>query len=207
MPAVDLSQPAPPPGFGLLRDALDRSAPQVRDHVQGVARRLAAEGASVQEVSLDDGLDLVLAVLHLTMQVEAAAVHWQLLEQFPGAHAPRLRAYVEVGRLLPGALYLHAQRLRRRIVAGLERLLAGVDALLLPTAVNVAPGPETTGDPSLQAPFSLAGLPAISLPSGLSEERLPLAVQLVSARWQEPRLLAIARWVELRLGQMPAPPL
>ncbi len=207
VPAVDLSQPAPPPGFGLLRDALDRSAPQVRDHVQGVARRLAAEGASVQEVSLDDGLDLVLAVLHLTMQVEAAAVHWQLLEQFPGAHAPRLRAYVEVGRLLPGALYLHAQRLRRRIVAGLERLLAGVDALLLPTAVNVAPGPETTGDPSLQAPFSLAGLPAISLPSGLSEERLPLAVQLVGARWQEPRLLAIARWVELRLGPLPAPPL
>jgi Asp-tRNA(Asn)/Glu-tRNA(Gln) amidotransferase A subunit family amidase len=73
----------------------------------------------------------------------------------------------------------------------------------------VAPSRETTGVPSLQAPFSLAGVPCLSLPSGVLEgsPRLPLAIQLVSAAWQEPRLLSVARWCEAQLGPMPAPPL
>src|SRR5207244_1183967 len=110
-------------------------------------------GARVTEVSFGESLALITAVHHVIMQTEAATVHWQLLEQFPGAHHPRLRAYVEVGRLLPGAMYLHAQRLRRRIRAELRRSLAEVDALLLPTVTDVAPTRETTGDPSHQAPF------------------------------------------------------
>jgi Asp-tRNA(Asn)/Glu-tRNA(Gln) amidotransferase A subunit family amidase len=146
-------------------------------------------------------------VHHVIMQTETAAAHWQLIEQYPGSHQPRLRAYIEVGRLLPGAIYLHAQRLRRRIRGAMLRSLAGVDALLLPTAIDVAPARETTGDPSLQAPFSLVGFPALSLPSGLGQpEGLPLAIQLVSAQWQEPRLLSVGRWCEAQLPPMPAPP-
>jgi amidase len=141
------------------------------------------------------------------MQNEVAAAHWQLIEQYPGSHEPRLRAYVEVGRLLPGAVYLHALRLRRRIRAAMRRSMASVDALLLPTAVDVAPTRETTGDPSLQAPFSLVGFPSLSLPSGLAQpESLPLAIQLAAAPWQEPRLLGVGRWCEAQLPRMPAPP-
>ena len=141
------------------------------------------------------------------MQTEVAAVHWQLLEQYPGAHQPRLRAYVEVGRLLPGVAYIHAQRLRRRIRQPWRAALRQVDALLLPTALDVAPGRETTGDPSLQAPFSLVGFPSLSLPSGvLQPERLPLAVQLARLPWQESRLLAVGAWCEAQLDPMPAPP-
>jgi Asp-tRNA(Asn)/Glu-tRNA(Gln) amidotransferase A subunit family amidase len=207
VPAFSQARPPAPPRLGLVRAALERAAPRVRAHVEEVAGRFAAAGARVREVELEDPLDLVVAVHHVTMQTEAAAVHWQLLEQHPGAHAPRIRAYVEVGRLLPGALYLHAQRLRRRIREGLDRCVADVDALLLPTATDLPPPPDTTGDFSLQAPFSLVGLPAISLPSGLSAERLPLAIQLVAARWQEPRLLDVARWCEAQLGPLPAPDL
>jgi hypothetical protein len=85
--------------------------------------------------------------------------------------------------------------------------VASVDALLLPTAIDVAPGLETTGAPSLQAPFSLVGLPSMSLPSGLLDEpeRLPLAVQLVAGAWQEPRLLSVARWCETQLPTLPSP--
>jgi aspartyl-tRNA(Asn)/glutamyl-tRNA(Gln) amidotransferase subunit A len=196
------------PRFGLVREALQHATPRLRAHLLDVAARFEAAGARVQEVSLGEPLDLILAVHHAIMQPEAAAVHWQLLEQFPGSHQPRLRAYVEVGRLVPGVTYLHAQRLRRRIRAAMRRSLASVDVLLLPTATDVAPTRETTGDPSLQAPFSLVGYPSLSLPSGLTEdERLPLAVQLVAPAWQEPRLLLAARWCEAQLPPMPAPPI
>jgi Asp-tRNA(Asn)/Glu-tRNA(Gln) amidotransferase A subunit family amidase len=56
-------------------------------------------------------------------------------------------------------------------------------------------------------PFSLVGFPSLSLPSGVSQpEGLPLAVQLVSAPWHEPRLLSVGRWCEAQLPPMPAPP-
>jgi aspartyl-tRNA(Asn)/glutamyl-tRNA(Gln) amidotransferase subunit A len=196
------------PRLGLVEPALDRAAARVADHVREVARRFAGEGADVRPVRFDHELELVLAVHHTIMQTEAAANHWQLVEQHPGAFRPRLRAYVEVGRLLPGASYVHAQRLRQRIRADLLQRLRGFDALLLPTASDVAPLPDTTGDPSLQAPFTLVGFPSISLPSGvLADGNLPFAIQLVGAPEQDARLLALAAWCERTLPPMPAPPL
>jgi aspartyl-tRNA(Asn)/glutamyl-tRNA(Gln) amidotransferase subunit A len=197
-----------PPKLGVFRAGLDRASPRVRDHLADVAKRFEADGARVTEIGLELELDLVLAVHHVTMQTETAAVHRQLLEQYPGAHAPRLRAYAQVGQLLPGAAYVHAQRLRRRIRGAMLRALEGFDGLLLPTASDVAPTPETTGDTSLQAPFSLVGFPSLSLPSGLhAQPKLPLAIQLVSAPWEEARLLSAARWCEAHLPPMPAPSL
>jgi aspartyl-tRNA(Asn)/glutamyl-tRNA(Gln) amidotransferase subunit A len=198
---------AAPPRLGLVREALQHATPRLRDHMLAAAQRFAAAGAHVAEVSFGEPLELILAVHHVIMQTEVAGVHWQLLEQYPGAHQPRLRAYVEVGRLLPGVKYIHAERLRRRIRRSMARSLAAVDALLLPTAIDVAPGRETTGDTSLQAPFSLVGFPSLSLPSGVAQpEGLPLAVQLASLPWEESRLLSVAQWCEAQLDPMPAPP-
>ncbi len=206
VPGFSGRQRPEPPRFGLVRDALDRSTPEVATCLADVARRFEAAGAVVREVRLEDSLETILAVHQVIMQTEAAEIHARLLERYPGSYDPRLRAYLEAGRLLPGASYVRAQRLRRRINANTERCLAGVDVLLLPTATEAPPGTETTGDRSLQTPFSLTGLPAVSLPSGLSSERLPLAIQLVGARWREPRLLEVARWCEERLDPVPAPP-
>ena len=90
------------PRLGLVREAMRIASPRVREHLNAVARLFAAQDATIEEVSLGEPLDLILAVHHVIMQTEAASVHWQLLEQFPGAHSPRIQAYVEVGRLLPG---------------------------------------------------------------------------------------------------------
>jgi amidase len=190
-----------------VREALQYATPRVRAHTLAVASRFEAAGAHVQEVSLGERLELILAVHQVLMQTEAAAVHWQLLEQYPGAHQPRLRAYVEVGRLLPGFSYVHAQRVRRRIRQAMRQSLANHDVFLLPTAVDIAPGRESTGDTSLQAPFSLVGFPSLTLPSGILEpEGLPLGVQLASLPWQEDRLLSVGAWCEAQLPPMPAPP-
>src|SRR5207248_2858871 len=117
----------------------------------------------------DCGLFLAAAAGHDPADPASANQPLPALDLSADPPAPRLRAYIEVGRLLPGVAYLHAQRLRRRIRAAMARSVARVDALLLPTAVDIAPTRETTGNPSLQAPFSLVGFPSLSIPSGLSE--------------------------------------
>jgi aspartyl-tRNA(Asn)/glutamyl-tRNA(Gln) amidotransferase subunit A len=183
VPDFSVERRPEPPCFGLVLAALDRSAPEVAQHLTDVAQRFKAAGAAVREVQLEDPLETILAVHQVIMQTEAAETHAQLLKLHSDSYDPRLRAYLEAGRLLPGVSYVRAQRLRHRIETDMERCFAGVDVLMLPTATDVAPRRETTGDRSLQTPSSLAGLPAISLPSGLSPQRLPLAIQLVAARW------------------------
>lgn len=206
--ALDTSGLPAPPRLGLVREALHHATPKLREHVLAVASTFERAGARIEEISLGASLELILAVHQVIMQTEASAVHWQLLEQYPGAHHPRLHAYVEVGRLLPATAYVHALRLRRGIREAMRRSMAQVDAVVLPTAVDVAPGRETTGDTSLQAPFSLVGFPSISLPSGIAaDERLPFAIQLACLPWQEARLLGAAAWCESQLPTMPAPPL
>ncbi|MBI2863845.1 MAG: amidase [Chloroflexi bacterium] len=193
------------PKLGILMDLVERSRPAVRDNLLNDARRLEAEGANVAEVRLPAGLSLILAVHHITLSTEAGAVHAGLLGAYADSYAPGLRSYVEVGQLIPGAAYLHAQRLRRKIGKQIDEILAKYDCFVMPTASNVAPDRSTTGDASFASLCSLFGLPAISLPTGLSAERLPLAVQLVASRFREDTLLRTAAWCENIFGGLASP--
>jgi aspartyl-tRNA(Asn)/glutamyl-tRNA(Gln) amidotransferase subunit A len=212
-PAAGSGEPGPADGrkrphLGLLAECLDVANPEVRAHVQEIATRLERAGASVREVHLPHPFDLIQAVHYVTMRSELAAAYWQLWSEYSGDFRPVLRAGVQAGRLLPAHAYLHAQRLRAPITMALAQGLGGadgIDAYLLPTAVNTAPGMETTGDPSLQVPATLTGIPSISLPTGLSAEGLPLAVQLVGSPGQDAALLDVAAWCEAELDRMPAP--
>src|SRR5215475_684678 len=194
------------PRLGLLVDFVDRAQGDVRAHVLDVVARLRDAGATVAEIRLRSSFDLYIAAHRLTMQAEAAAVHAAWIAREREHYSPRIRSEAMVGALVPGWAYLHAQRVRRRLAAETEELLAEVDAFVLPTASNIAPGPETTGDPSFQAPWSLLGWPSISLPSGVSPDGLPFAVQLVARRLDEVTLLRAARRVEQVLAFDGRPP-
>jgi hypothetical protein len=97
-----------------------------------------------------------------------------------------------------------AGRLREKIAPW----LASFDALLSPVAPGPAPALGAgTGDPTLCAPWTHAGLPALSLPTGLDAAGLPLAVQLVGGAGRLEPLLAAAAWCErvLRVDARPRP--
>jgi aspartyl-tRNA(Asn)/glutamyl-tRNA(Gln) amidotransferase subunit A len=212
-PAATDRRPSPgldpmlvPPRLGLVRDWLDVAEPEMRAHVEGVAQQFEQAGAEVREVRLSVPNDLIQAVHRLTILSEIGAAYATLWETNAADLGPILRAGIQTGRLLPVHAYLHAQRLRRRIGEALVQGLEGLDGYLLPTATGVAPAMDTTGDPSLQVPATLVGLPAISLPSGLAGDGLPLAVQLSGHRGGDRQLLGAAAWCERVLGPAPSPP-
>jgi len=45
-------------------------------------------------------------------------------------------------------------------------------------------------------PVNLAGLPAISIPTGLSNNNLPLGLQLIGQKWNEQEILNVAYRLE-----------
>jgi len=195
------------PVLGLVRDFVDRAEPEVRDHLLQTASRLEAMGANIREVVLPVELDQLLATQFIILRSEAAALHAHLLHQQGEHYGPRLKAAVQTGQLIPAAAYLHALRLRRQYARATEQLFAGVQALLLPSVGSLPPDRSGTGESSFQAIWSMFGCPAISLPSGLSQEGLPFGTQLVGARLQDAALLSCAAWCEKALPPMPAPPL
>jgi aspartyl-tRNA(Asn)/glutamyl-tRNA(Gln) amidotransferase subunit A len=91
----------------------------------------------------------------------------------------------------------------------MDEIMTAVDALIMPAAAGPAPADlSTTGDTAFYSPWSAAGMPAISVPTGLSRAGMPLGVQLVGKGFDDAGLLRAARWVEERIAYSPVlPPL
>jgi Asp-tRNA(Asn)/Glu-tRNA(Gln) amidotransferase A subunit family amidase len=72
--------------------------------------------------------------------------------------------------------------------------------LTLPAFGEAPEGLGYTGDAEYCAPWTLLGVPALSLPAGFGAKGLPLGLQLVGAYRQDLHLLHVAKWVERALG-------
>lgn len=95
------------------------------------------------------------------------------------------------------AYYLKAQKIRRLILQDFITAFQKVDVILTPTTptASFALGEEPK-DPVamylndvLTVPANIAGLPAISLPAGLTAQGLPLGLQLIGPAFSEGSLL------------------
>ena len=105
------------------------------------------------------------------------------------------------------AYYGRAQRVRTKIVEDFTTAFTEVDLIVTPTAPSVAFRlGEKTGDPLAMylndyctVPMSLAGIPAISIPCGLSRG-LPVGLQIAGPAFSENRLLDAAHALEQAIG-------
>jgi Asp-tRNA(Asn)/Glu-tRNA(Gln) amidotransferase A subunit family amidase len=92
---------------------------------------------------------------------------------------------------------------RIRVRALYNSLAAQCDACVTLAAPAAAPvGLGSTGDPVFAVPFSLLGVPAISLPL-LREQGLPLGLQFTGFYGKDQTVSAIAGWVEKTLAGQP----
>ena len=200
--------PISAPRLALAPELLERATPELATHVRAAAERFAAAGAKVTEVRLPSEFETLHAAGQRVLEVEAAAYHREAFAEHEKDYGQGIAALIGVGLGHTAVDYVAANRARLAFREAAMPLLAAHDALLSPTAPSTPPeGLAYTGDASLCAPWSSAGVPSVSLPSGVSgASRLPLAVQLVQAAGAEARLLGVAVWCERVLGPMPAPP-
>src|SRR5207245_919542 len=119
----------------------------------------------------------------------------------PETFDPKTLEFLKKGLTTPAVTYLHSLEVQRRFRHEIVAILRRYDAILVPSTNFTAPkGLDSTGDPVFNNPWSMTGNPVVGLPSGLSEQGLPMAVQLVGDALAEGRRLALARWCEQKLG-------
>jgi aspartyl-tRNA(Asn)/glutamyl-tRNA(Gln) amidotransferase subunit A len=102
------------------------------------------------------------------------------------------------------AYYLKAQRVRALVARDFAAAFERVDCILAPTAPSAAFAiGENSDDPIAMylndvftVPANLAGLPAISVPAGLSAEGLPLGLQIIGRAFDEEGVLRAGEVLE-----------
>lgn len=148
----------------------------------------------------------VLDILHAGVRanfVVIAAEHY-FDHEFPGKDRRNYGAsagfYNLPGAFLTAADYMHALRVGGLVREAVDEVLADVDALILPsspvTRTSTARNPKTHrrgGNAAYTSPFNISGHPGVSLPVGLSDEGIPIGVQLVGRYGSEFDLLRAAR--------------
>lgn len=132
--------------------------------------------------------------------VEAAAFHEERLRTRPEDFGADVRVRLQGASQYKASEYALAKRAQVQLIYDIQRLFNQVDLIIVPTTSMAAPRLD---DPSeldrartslswFTAPFNMAGVPAISIPCGFTSEGLPIGLQLVTAPWQEAKLLRAA---------------
>jgi aspartyl-tRNA(Asn)/glutamyl-tRNA(Gln) amidotransferase subunit A len=174
-------------------------------------------GARIVEVTVPS-IEMTSVVESVIITAEAASYHEKNLRERPGDYGEDVRMLLQAGAGFPAMHYLKAQRLRRIIQAEFAAAFKKIDILAMPGSAIPAPpigartvpvaGTETDAQMALlrfTCPQNLTGLPAISIPSGMSGDGLPTGLQLVGRAFDEATVLRAAFTFEVNSERLPAP--
>ena len=110
------------------------------------------------------------------------------------------------------AYYVRAQKVRTLIKQDFDKAWEKVDVVLTPATPSAAFAPGEITDPVqmylndvFTVTVNMAGLPGIAVPAGLSEQGLPLGLQLIGKPFDEETLFQTAYALEQAAGKFTAP--
>lgn len=201
--------------IGVAEEYFTNVDPEIAAQVRHSIKLLEARGHTIKNISLLDP-KYALSVYMLLQRSEVSSN----LARYTGvrygkdrsALGPEARRRIMLGTyaLSTGyydAYYKKAQKVRYVIREDFKRVFEEVDVIIAPTAPVTA---TTLGDHEkfafygemmdiLTEPASAAGIPAISIPSGMHSNGLPMAVQLMGRHLEESTILQIAHELESEL--------
>jgi len=190
----------------------------VTDAVEDAVNALADAGATVDEVTVDGpekgelnhAFSLQATAKFATVARNVEAEFGVDLMADDCEVSDSLQATVAMGQGHEAVEHNAQNAVRTAMYEAVETAIGDYDALVCPT-LAVPPFPLTEPDPteiagepangtltdwSLPWVFNLTGHPVVSVPAGLTDNGLPVGMQIVGNRYTEQRLLAVARAFE-----------
>jgi Asp-tRNA(Asn)/Glu-tRNA(Gln) amidotransferase A subunit family amidase len=198
-----IPQAAPPATLIVLETAgWELASAAAKAGFEGIVERLRASNVAIihrRNNELVDALETQLAkALGVTVSINAWESRWPL-NTYRDKHAAGLSKMMLDRLALAESMsiedYRRALAERAHIRAVYARLASFADAAITLSATGAAPvGLHSTGNPIFAVGASLLGVPAVSLPL-LSDEGLPLGLQIMGSEQQDAALIGVAGWL------------
>ena len=202
---------------------IDGSMGAVRSDVADVVEDAVSQLKENRRLQIETlrlgGLELSVFVAAVIAYVDLGAQHAGSIRSRPQDYGEPARHIFRLGNLFSGADYVTAGRMRQLIIDRYREATDGLDLVVTPTLPVTAPligeDPIVPGDDNRLGLFSvirftalanLTGVPSASIPIGLSDEGLPVGLQVMGRRHADMRMLAAAEIVEETVGQHLQPP-
>jgi Asp-tRNA(Asn)/Glu-tRNA(Gln) amidotransferase A subunit family amidase len=159
--------------------------------------QLRDAGAVLEELELPELDQTNWAAILTILASEAALIFGDLVARYPDRTSDHLKLLVQTGKNHTAYEYLDAKALQEKLQPAFTAQLSGFDAVLTLPAFGEAPeGLSFTGDAEYCAPWTLLGVPALSLPAGFGQKGLPLGLQIVGDYREDYLVLRVAKWIE-----------
>src|SRR6266498_261527 len=133
------------------------------------------------------------------MSAEAAQVHADWFSKYQSLYSTKFTELIQRGQQITNSQLQKALGAREKFSAELTQIMNenDIDLWITPSTIGPAPkGLESTGDPVMNLPWTQAGLPAINLPTGKSQDGLPMGLQVVCNWYKDESLLFWAKDLE-----------
>ncbi|MGR3198794.1 MAG: amidase [Paracoccus sp. (in: a-proteobacteria)] len=192
--AATQDPPLPPLLAVLSLPGADRVMADALDELRGDL------GDCARAVDLLPGLAEADSIRRRINLAELSKCYYALERQGRDRLSQRMCDALDEGKATLARDYIAALDWRQVLNAGLEELLSRCDAILCPAATGPAPlmADDSTGSPVMNGPWTLCGVPAITLPLLTDGSGLPLGVQLIGRRGEDARLMRTANWLMRR---------
>lgn len=187
-------------------EALEPEVERLVEDAIGVYRTL---GYEIRDVAIEE-LETMYRTHPAITPVDVAWRHARMVMEITEGIGRTFRKRVATGSTTLATAYAEAMHARAALQAALARVMAGGALLLLPGSLNVSvplSDPWVLGAKPLDpirskgtALFNDAGVPALSVPCGLTSDGLPAAIQLVGLWDEEPRVFRAALEYEQATG-------
>lgn len=183
-------------------DYINGSQPYVQAAMTTCKKELIKLGAIVKKVEIPWLREAALANGVMT-QADAAAYHYDRLINSPQDFGADVLVRLKKGMSCSSNEYARARKVQLEIKRKFKLLFNEYDLLLLPTTPSSAPfidGSDAVEQAQrltrFTAPFNLAGLPALSVPCGISPDGLPIGLQITGPEWSEEKVLIAGKVFE-----------
>jgi Asp-tRNA(Asn)/Glu-tRNA(Gln) amidotransferase A subunit family amidase len=178
---------------------LEKSSSEMLAHFESTTLKLEKGGYTIHRVNTFNNFEDIYENHNLVVAKEAAQTHKDWYKKFGNLYHPKTAELIEQGQNISEIDYARALSSQKKVQDELNGLMGknNIDLWLSPPALGPAPlGLDSTGDPVMNLPWTHCGFPAINIPAGVNEDRLPIGLQVSASKHSDESLLSWAIDIE-----------
>lgn len=176
---------------------------QAEEDVQGGFTELVEFlGDRVEELDLSELLEHAIDWHRTIMEADLAKSFRREYERGKTKLSSTLREMIERGQKVLAMDYSYALEQIPVLNSALDEIMLEYDAIITPATPGEAPvGLDSTGSPVFCTPWTLCGMPSITVPILQGSTGMPVGVQMTATKNDDARLLRTANWLVQQVAE------